>query len=239
MRLFTWNINHRARPKLISNLLLEAVNSLCVDVLVLTEYVPGTTHGKFLTDLASIGLEYICVSSYTQKENHILIASKNKLKEGSIIAPRIAPSVPSNVLHVYHTISSIDILGIRIPDYSKQPDIKRKCWDWILKIANEVRDRPFILLGDFNTDPNYSKAKCGDRIESLVQMGWQHAKPLVGSSYWTPRGTGVCIDHAFVSKHFIVLNAEYVIEHSGYIFSGNGQTTLSDHAGLLIDVATT
>ena len=236
MRLFTWNINHRSRPKVIPNLLVEAIGALAVDVVVLTEYVPGTAHTKFLMDLASIGLEHNFVSTYTPKENHILIASKNKLREGSIIAPRIAPSVPSNSLHVHQTSTSIEILGIRVPDYSKQPNIKRKCWDWILTTADEVLGRPFIILGDFNTDARYSKARCGDRIGALICMGWQHAMPLAGSSYWTPRGTGVCIDHAFLTKHFVINHAEYVKEHNGYLFAGKEHTALSDHAGLLIDV---
>ena len=63
-----------------------------------------------------------------------------------------------------------------------------------------MKDRPFVMIGDFNTDPNYSPSRCGDCIKRLVDDGWQLATPAGGSSFWTLNGNAVCIDHAFVSR---------------------------------------
>jgi endonuclease/exonuclease/phosphatase family metal-dependent hydrolase len=97
--------------------------------------------------------------------------------------PEITPPVPSNALHVRLPHKGLEILGIRVPDYSKAPKTKQACWDWILETANDVQDRPFVIIGDFNTDPNYSRSTSGDRIGRLVDSGWQLASPSDGSSF--------------------------------------------------------
>ena len=64
-----------------------------------------------------------------------------------------------------------EILGLRIPDYSKQPKFKRACWDWIIETATTVKDRPFVLIGDFNADPDDLDALCGDCPGRLIYDG--------------------------------------------------------------------
>lgn len=237
MVLITWNVNHRARPKPVPALVAEAIASLRPDVAVLTEYVPGPSHMAFLEGLAFIGLEHALVSPQAPKENQVLVASRSPMEAGTIKAPHIAPSVPSNVLHVQLTLAGLEILGVRIPDYGKQLPIKRQCWDWIITTAKELRERPSVILGDFNTDPKYPLAKCGDRISMLANDGWEHAVPLDGASYWTLRGQGVRIDHAFVSRHFAVRCARYVSRNGPYALGGRNGKALSDHAALLVDIA--
>lgn len=41
-----------------------------------------------------------------------------------------------------------------------------------------------MIMGDFNTDPDTSQAKCGDRMNQLKDNGWQHSIPISGASYW-------------------------------------------------------
>jgi endonuclease/exonuclease/phosphatase family metal-dependent hydrolase len=236
MRLATWNINHRTREKPIPPLMAEAIASLAPDVIVLTEYVPGPSRGRFLAELAALGLVHTRVSAYAKGHNHVLIASRSALEDGDIRAPAIASAVPSNVLHVRLPGEESDVLGLRIPDYSKEPVTKRACWDWIMTTAGAVIDRPFVILGDFNTDPSYPRHKCGHRIGELLATGWQHAAPNEGASYWPPQGDGVRIDHAFVSKHFIVEIARYVSETGRYIFAGKSSDALSDHAALVVEL---
>src|SRR5271165_4862365 len=101
LRVLAWNVNHRARAKAIPLTLADAIISLEPDVIVLTEYVHGATRSPFLAQLADCGLPYWLVSHVTPlKENHVLIASRTPIDLGSIRAPDIAPSVPSNFLHV-------------------------------------------------------------------------------------------------------------------------------------------
>ncbi|MBI3679474.1 MAG: endonuclease/exonuclease/phosphatase family protein [Acidobacteria bacterium] len=230
MRLLAWNINHRGKMKRIPPELTKALAALTPDVVVLTEYVPGPSRAEFLRDLDSIGLKYRCESSYSPGQNHVLIASRQLLEEGSIRARGIHESVPSNALHVRLPGGGIEILGLRLPDLGRQPPLRREWWDWILTTACAVRDRPFAILGDFNTDPCYPRAKCGDRIATLVALGWQHAIPPQGASYRTPTGLERRIDHCFVSGHFTVQCSSYIWEVGPHLLAGKAASALSDHA---------
>jgi endonuclease/exonuclease/phosphatase family metal-dependent hydrolase len=153
VRVLTWNLNHRTRAKAIPSIVADSIASLEPDLIVLTEYVHGATRRPFLDQLAERGLGYHLVSQVTPpRENHVLIVSRSPIELGSIQAPAIAPSVPSNFLHVILPQEQCEILGLRVPDYSKEPTIRRACWDWIIETAMTVKDRPFVLIGDFNTD---------------------------------------------------------------------------------------
>lgn len=219
MKLVTWNINHRARRKRIPQEMAKALCSLSPDVIVLTEYVPGPSHESFVNELSSSGFSFRHMSAFTPKENHILIVARSHMVPGEITGPPIAYALPSNVLHVRLAADKLDVLGIRVPDYSKKPAIRRACWDWIEKMADGVKTHPFVFLGDFNVDPSYPPSKCGDRISKLVASGWQHALPLQGVSYYPiAGGQGKRLDHAFVSGHFNIVNTQYVWEAGTFVF---------------------
>jgi endonuclease/exonuclease/phosphatase family metal-dependent hydrolase len=235
MKILAWNVNHRARPKAIPPGLGEAIGAMAPDLVVLTEYVPSDSHAGFLSALGTFGLLHTCISGAAPKENRVLIASRWPLEDGDIHTPPIAPSVPSNALHVYVPDREVALLGIRIPDYSKEPALRRRCWDWLLDTARTMAARPFIIVGDLNTDPKYPRARCGDRIGQLIDAGFIHASPAIGASYWTLRGLGVRIDHAFTTKSFNVLGAEYVTQVGQHVLVGS-RAAYSDHAALLVDV---
>ena len=179
LRVLAWNLNHRARAKAIPSTLADAIASLKPDVIVLNEYVHGDSRRPFLDQLAERGLPHWLVSHDTPLgENHVLIASRTPIEAGDIRAPAIAPSVPSNFLHVILPKEHCEILGLRIPEYSKQPKFKRACWDWIIKTATTAKDRPFVLIGDFNTDPGDPGALCRDCIGKLMMTDgyWHHPR---------------------------------------------------------------
>lgn len=235
MRIVSWNINHRARERRIPDQLVRAIEALVPDVVVLTEYVPGSSRASFLDALRALGLRNILTSAFAPRENHVLIAARSALEPGDIRAPPIAHAVPSNALHVRLPEAGFELLGLRLPDYSKQPKTRRACWDWILHTAAAVRGRPFVLIGDFNTDPAYPRARCGDRIGLLKDSGWQHQFPESPPSYRTPRGDGVCIDHAFVTPHFELRRVSYIAQAGTHVLFG-AEGALSDHAALLIEL---
>ncbi len=236
MKIIAWNINHRIREKAIPHQMVEAIVSLAPDVIVLTEYVHGPSRDSFLAKLAKHGFGHWCVSDPRPQENQVLIAARTDLERGPIRAPEIDRSMPSNVLHVHLPQNGVEILGLRVPDYSKDAKTKRACWDWILETAASMQDRPFVIIGDFNTDPKYSRSRCGDRIKRLVDEGWQLASPPDGSSFWTLKGDAVRIDHAFVSKLLAVERASYATKLDRYVFVGKEPGALSDHAALSVDI---
>ncbi len=238
LRVLGWNLNHRARVKAIPPKLVEAIASFEPDVIVLNEYVHRETRRPFLDEVAERGLPHWLISHVTPLgENHVLIASRTPIEAGSIRAPDIAPSVPSNFLHVILPQDGCEILGLRIPDYGKEPKTKRACWNWIIETASIVKNRPFVMIGDFNTDPDDPSTLCKDCIGKLTDDGWQLASPKDGASWWTLKDKVPCrIDHAFVSQHFTVLESRYVSDLGALGSIGHSKEALTDHAILLIDI---
>jgi len=236
VKIVAWNVNHRIREKPIPDQMIEAIVALAPNVVVLTEYVHGPSRGSFLARLAQHGFGKWLVSERRPRENQVLIAARTDLERGSIRAPEIDRSAPSNVLHVHLPQEGVEILGLRVPDYSKDAKTKRVCWDWILETAASVKDRPFVIIGDFNTDPKYPRSRCGDCIKRLDDDGWQLASPPDGSSFWTLNGDAVRIDHAFVTKLLGVERAAYVTRSDRNVFVGKEPGALSDHAALSVDI---
>ena len=249
MRLLTWNIAHRVKedPRRMAKGLL----SLDPDVIVLTEYRPEPAISRkiFLEELGSNGFSAPLISQGSKEQNLILIIAKTHLEEGDIKAPVItvtnrlgkkqeATALPSNVLHVKAPEWGFDIIGIRIPDYSKQDRLRRACWDWLLETTTKIRNEPFVILGDFNADrdPLKSPAYYCTCLEKLVTDGWQHAQPETGSSHVTHvGGWEKRLDHIFLSGHFSFRNPEFRTESGSCIFTGKMPVAMSDHAVLLVD----
>ena len=100
----------------------EAIASLGPDVIVLTEYVHGPSRDVFIAKLENHGFCNWLVSEYRKRENQVLIAARTVIEKGPIRAPEIAPSVPSNALHVCLPDEGVEILGLRVPDYSKDSE---------------------------------------------------------------------------------------------------------------------
>ena len=216
--------------------MVDGILSLNPDVVVLTEFVPGKSRDQFIKDLVNAGLVHIRISNFVPKQNSVFVASKYLLNTGEVKPPCFAPSIQSNFIHLELPTEGIHLIAIRIPDYSKFPRIKREYWDWIIEMAGEFRDINCVMCGDFNTSPEYTKAKCGDRIKMLADLGWNKASPEKGYSYWNPRGYGVQIDHAFINGSLVVEKSEYVTEKNGFCFVGKNSKALSDHAILDFEI---
>ncbi|MDO8872608.1 MAG: endonuclease/exonuclease/phosphatase family protein [Methanoregula sp.] len=242
MKILTWNINHRIGKKKIPIEMADALASLSPDIIVLTEYVQGPSHDRFLNDLKSNGFSYRRLSEFKEQQNRIFIASRMLLKDGDIKAPTdIIEAVRCNALHV--TIPQIDlnILGLRMP-LPMNAVQKKSWWDWVTDVAERNQGHPFIYLGDFNTDISTKGPNGWRQITKLKENGWNHALPKDGASWWMRRNGVIFankLDHAFFSKKLSVRNAEYITESSGYIFVKKpGELkpkAMSDHAVLLVE----
>jgi endonuclease/exonuclease/phosphatase family metal-dependent hydrolase len=236
MKLLTWNVNHRIREKPIPDTMAEALASLSPDVIVLTEYVPGPSREKFLSELKSQGYAHKELSHENGEktgQNHILIASRTPLEKLTIDPPALAPAFPYNVLKVHVEKPGVDILGLRMPTPLSATE-KNACWDWIEETARGMRDRPSVILGDFNNDTCRSGANGRIRFDHLTENGWERA-PATGISWWADKGTSEGrLDHAFLSRHFTDIKAEYKPEYGPYVFARK-PGALSDHAVLVVD----
>lgn len=239
MRILTWNLNHRAARRAIPDWIVSAIEPLNPDVVVLTEYVEGDDHAKFLASLAGLGLCSSHISLRASGENQVLIASRHRLRRGKLTAPSLHKSVPSNALHVVLEESGVNVLGFRMPAFEgKERPFKRDVWQWLLNAAEILRANPSVIAGDFNTAPGDQAATCGDCLEQLARGGWQHALPSSGFSWkGGSHGTERQIDHLFLSPALPPARAEYLWGFQSLAAdAGSGKVGIPDHAILLATI---
>jgi exonuclease III len=238
MKILTWNINHRIQPKKIPPHMAEALSSLSPDVVVLTEYIQGPTHDRFIGDLKSKGFPYVMLSPFEERRNRILISSRTPMKAGGIMGPTdIIDAVPFNVLHVVLEKYGVNILGLRMP-LPMNAGQKKAWWDWLITMAQEHKDLPFVITGDFNTDPEKSKGSNGiNRFEDFRKNGWTYDLPDTYSWWWNNKDEfGWKLDHTLLtSKHFSEPRSAYLTESGPYVFARRKPEAMSDHAVLVVD----
>jgi len=238
MRVLAWNLNHRAALREIPEWIAAAIASFDPDAVILTEYVEGSDHQRFLAELAARGLVHVLLTARTNKQNQLLIASREPQRRGALTAPAIHPAVPPNALNVVLENSGLHLLGFRMPAFiGPERPLKRGTWEWLLGAAAELRDRPAIIAGDFNTAPGDAVADCGDCLEVLQKSGWHLARPASGYS-WRHAQSGATrqIDHAFLSSSLAAKRAEYSWKfHDLASDAASGKIGLPDHAMLLTD----
>jgi endonuclease/exonuclease/phosphatase family metal-dependent hydrolase len=238
MRVLAWNLNHRAAQRNVPGWIAEAIASFDPDAAILTEYVEGPDHRRFLADLAARGLTHVLLTEQTKKQNQVLIASREPQRLGDLAAPAIHPAVPPNALNVVLEDLGLHILGFRLPAFiGSERSLKRRTWEWLLDAAAELRDRPAVIAGDFNTAPGDAIADCGECLEVLQESGWHFARPTVGYS-WRHAKSGATrqIDHAFLSPALALKRAEYSWRfHDLAPGAASGKVGLPDHAMLLTD----
>jgi exonuclease III len=211
MRLLAWNLNHRAARRRVPNWVSAAIQVHAPDIAILTEYVEGPDHAKFLNELRTQGLGEISMSGQIGRENQVLICSRKAHDRGALVAPLIHSSVPPNTLHIVFKDTGLHVVGFRMPAFSG-PDrrLKRATWDWLLQAAATLKNEVAVIAGDFNTAVGDSPARCGDRLDLLTTSGWLHVRPVSGWS-WRHKSSGSerSIDHAFLTPAITSRGADY------------------------------
>ena len=214
MKLLAWNLNHRAARRQIPSWIAAAINEQAPDILVLTECVEGPDHDFFLASLNANGLSEFSCSTQPGRENQVLIASRDMQRRYELLSPDIHPSVPPNILGASLDRHGLTVIGFRMPSFAaKERALKRLTWNWLLGEADRLRSGSAVIVGDFNTAPNDSEARCGDCFSKLTQGGWQHDRPASGYSWRHPQfGTERRIDHIFLSASLVPKRVEYLWE---------------------------
>ena len=238
MKILAWNLNHRAAKRRIPTWIGTAIAEQAPDVVVLTEYVEGLDHASFLETLKVQGLGNYSLTSQPGGENQLLIVSRDAQRHCQLNAPDIHRSVMPNILEVSFGGGGVTILGFRMPAFEyKDRLLKRQTWDWLLTESDRLRDRPALLVGDFNTAPGDPKADCGDCLEELVGRGWQHARPATGYSWrHSQSGNKRLIDHIFLSASLVPRRVEYLWEFERLAPPGASRKIgLPDHAMLVAE----
>lgn len=231
-KLLTWNLLHGGGPRRMPAIALSLVEHRA-DVVVLTEY-RRTTGGQIAGVLADHGLHHQLSNDPPKGCNGILVASRAPLAPGA--------SVPA----AGRRLSTVDIpdLGLALTGLHIPPDGspgREAVFQCVVALAKSSRDKPFLLLGDFNAgrhrlDEEGSTFTCTRLLGEIATCGytdaWRIKHPDSREFTWySHEGRGFRIDHAFLSPPLAprLISCEY--SHA------ERETGLSDHSALLLHLA--
>ena len=233
MRIVSWNLGHQTRELPFKPLFQDAVTALRPDVLVLNEYVHGTTRASFVSWLGELGLKNHEVSTRQGTQNQILIASRSRLECGDLIGPSSeGGGGQSNFLHVKLPEVGVEIVGLRVPAYEQKAYLT-EFWQRLIAVITSAADRPIMFIGDFNADPDGQYHTGSKQFAALRVSGWQLPSPTGTRSF----KSGTRIDHAVASVSFGAIHAAYVEEVNGISLCGLSSQAISDHAPIVVELA--
>jgi exodeoxyribonuclease-3 len=234
MRLMTWNIRQGGGTRRMPEIALALV-AHAADVIVMSE-VRATTGGQIAGALADHGWKHQHRTQTAPGRNGMLLASKRPLHA---VRPIDTPSSADRWVQVHLPDLDLHIAGVHIPDGSRDR-ARKEFWAALLLTARQLRDKSAVLIGDFNTgrhltDEAGKTFSCADMMGRLSSLGfvdaWRAHNPGQREfSWYSHKGNGFRIDHAFLSPPLAGRLREAVYSHS------EREKGLSDHSVMLVDV---
>jgi exodeoxyribonuclease-3 len=231
LRLLAWNIRQGGGKRLAA--IVEACARHEADVLVISEYRGGDAGARLRAALASIGYHHASAATPPPGGNGVLIAARHPFDDGG----PVSDAVPEPYRMVRAYFGPVRIYGIYMPNLLK----KIPYWEALIAaLAAEPLQAEALAIGDFNTcrayvdEPGAIDA-CAHYMDAVEAIGfcdlWRRRYPEGREfSWYSTRGNGFRIDHAFLSPAMAARAGEVRYSHDERL-SG-----LSDHSPLLIDL---
>ena len=204
MRLVAWNILQGAPkrgPQVASALLAHSP-----DLVILTEFHPVKSR-PIAHALESAGLRHQ-LAAPAGYGYEVFMASRAPLRA----QPQADESVAGGYLEAEHPEQRMVVAGVYVPVIAAVPLAeKRRFWGKLHDAAHRHRDRPYLVIGDWNTgDFPLDKEQptraftCTREYRQMKELGFEEAWRSLNDEQreytWTSnRGHGFRIDHAFLS----------------------------------------
>jgi exonuclease III len=238
MRLLCWNIQHgggarRAR-------IVEEITAYDPDVIALTAF--RATPGKALEDdLRERGWEYCETSAPAEKRNGIAVFSRSVMRR---MPPRGDRWLDVEFPEFGFGMSVLHVMAAGSARSSPATIAKVRFWEAILAAAQTRVDRPFLMVGDWNTgthrlDETGSTFVCDEHFAQLSATGWTdlwrhfHPGTTEFTWYWTAngvRGNGFRVDHAFGTPGLLPRVRDCRYSHA------ERDAGISDHSLVLVEI---
>jgi exodeoxyribonuclease-3 len=230
MRLLAWNIRAGGGARLAG--IAAALVRHEADVVVLSEYRNGAAGERLRTALEELGYTHRTELGPPPASNGVLIAARRPFRERGAAAaglpePYRMLSVEFDGLHLY---------GIYMPNLKA----KVPYWQALIAALAAERDAPALAIGDFNTCRAYVDEPgaidgCAYFMDHIDEIGfcdlWRRRYPEGREySWYSTRGNGFRIDHAFLSPALAARAGAIRYSHTERM---NG---LSDHSVLILDL---
>ena len=230
LRLLAWNIRQGGGTRLPA--ITEALARHDADILILSEYRGGPSAQRLRDALAPLGYRYATGDTPPAGRNGVLIAARHPFDEhGAVNAALPEP----------YRMVQIEFAGLRLCGVY-MPNLLRKVPYWEAMIAGLAASagRAALAIGDFNTCRAYvdepgaidATAHFIDKMEAAGFCDlWRRRYPEGREfSWYSTRGNGFRIDHAFLSP--ILASRAGPIRYS----HDERRVGLSDHSPLILDL---
>jgi exonuclease III len=230
LRLLAWNIRHGGGARLAA--IAEAVARHAADVVVISEYRGGGSAQRLGAALAKLDYGYATGLAPPPGRNGVLIAARRPFRDFGAL---------SEALPQPYRIVGIDIAGLRLFGvYMPNMLAKVPYWEALVMALAADAARPALAIGDFNTCRAYvdepgaidATAHFIDRIEAAGFCDlWRRRNPDGREfSWYSTRGNGFRIDHAFLSPQLAACAGEVRYSHAERLAG------TSDHSPLILDL---
>ena len=231
MRILTWNIRAGGGSRLAR--IAEAIAAHEADVLVLTEYRSGDAGQRLRAVLRDLGFVWLSPVEPPGIRNGVLIATRKKPRSVAHVTEHVPE--PWRMLAV--TIDRVRLFGIYMPNLRA----KIPYWEALIEASTPHAGGRALALGDFNTCRAYVDEPGATDVTALfldkIQAAgfrdvWRDRYPDGREySWYSHRGNGFRIDHAFASSR--------LAPRIGTIRYSHAERTsgLSDHSALIVEIA--
>ncbi len=230
MRLLAWNIRQGGGTRLPA--IIEALARHAADILVISEYRGGDSGVRLRAALAELGYPHQTGLVPPPGKNGVLIAARRKLREMGAVGDL----VPEPYRMVRVEMAGLVLCGIYMPNLlAKVP-----YWEALIAALAAEAGGAALAIGDFNTCRAYvdepgaidATAHFMDKVEAIGFCDlWRRRYPEGREfSWYSTRGNGFRIDHAFLSPTLAAQACAVRYSHDERLAG------LSDHSPLILDL---
>ena len=230
MRLLAWNIRQGGGSRLTA--IAEALARHEADVLVLSEYRGGDSALRLREALVRLGYPHVTTPLPPPGKVGVLIAARRRFRAHATLND----TLPEPYRLVQVEIGKLSLCGVYMPNLlAKVP-----YWEAVVAGLATRLDDHALAIGDFNTCRAYvdepgaidATAHFMDKIEAIGFCDlWRRRYPEGREfSWYSTRGNGFRIDHAFLSPALAAQAGAVRYSHDERLAG------LSDHSPLILDL---
>jgi exodeoxyribonuclease III len=230
LRLLAWNIRQGGGSRLAA--ITDAIARHEADIVVLSEYRGGDAGRRLREALAGIGYRHSSRTAPPAGHSGVLIAARRRLRQ---YGP-LGAALPEPYRIVAVELRGIRLCGVYMPNLlAKVP-----YWEALIAALAAEAGATALAIGDFNTCRAYvdepgaidRTAHFLDKFEAIGFCDlWRRRNPDGREfSWYSHRGNGFRIDHAFLSPPLAARAGPIRYSHTERLAG------LSDHSPLILDL---
>jgi exodeoxyribonuclease III len=230
LRLLAWNIRQGGGARLPA--IMAALARHAADIVVISEYRGGDSAKRLRAALAASGYRRQTSLAPPPGKNGVMIAMRRPFREHGAIST----ALPEPYRMVQVEVAGLLLCGIYMPNLLQ----KVPYWEALIAALAAGTGGTALAIGDFNTCRAYvdepgaidATAHFIDKLEAIGFCDlWRRRHPEGREfSWYSTRGNGFRIDHAFLSPDLAVRAGAIRYSHE------ERSAGLSDHSPLILDL---